>query len=64
MGVKSCTECGAELKLRSERCPLCGAATSPIAVRRPVVSDVEAYQDDVRRLRAQLKRLREDAEAV
>jgi hypothetical protein len=63
MGARRCTECGAELNLRPSECPLCGSDASPKAAR-PLGTDVETYQGDVRRLREQLRKLREDAEAV
>ena len=47
-------------------CPLCGGtsvARRP-AVRRKRAEDVERYQQDVRALREQLRRLRQGAEAV
>ena len=67
MGVKRCSECGAELRLGPARCPLCGA--EPRTTAEPQgpgkVENVDHYQSDVRKLRDQLKRLREeDAEAV
>ncbi len=67
MGVERCSECGAELRLGPARCPLCGA--EPKAKPQPQgpakVENVDHYQSDVRKLRDQLKRLREeDAEAV
>ena len=63
MSPRGCRECGAELTLGPDRCPLCGAETSsPISARD--VPDTETYQTKVRALREQLRRLREDAEAV
>ena len=67
MGVERCSECGAELRLGPARCPLCGA--EPRAKGEPArgstVENVDHYQSDVRKLREQLKKLREeDAKAV
>ena len=61
---KRCGECGCELKLDSDICPLCGAAPTAKRSRpRPVPEpDIDRYQSDVRKLREELKRLR-DAEA-
>jgi predicted RNA-binding Zn-ribbon protein involved in translation (DUF1610 family) len=63
MHSQRCTECGAELRLETARCPLCG--TDP-AERQDARAepDVESYQSSVRRLREQLRQLREQAEAV
>jgi hypothetical protein len=60
---EECSECGAELRLGPAHCPLCGTDNSVRRWARPV-PDVEIYQDKVRTLREQLRRLREDAEAV
>jgi predicted amidophosphoribosyltransferase len=61
-----CSGCGAQLDNDSDRCPLCGAEPRAKVARRaskPV--DVEDYQSDVRKLREQLKKLRDKgAEAV
>ncbi len=66
MHPEKCSECGAELRLRPHRCPLCGSQVSPDSkpkVRKAVT--VDRYQEDVRALREQLKKLREGgAEAV
>ncbi|MDQ4125798.1 MAG: hypothetical protein M3134_09390 [Actinomycetota bacterium] len=63
-GPTHCSECGAELKLRPASCPLCGRET-PFVAREPVAIDLDAYQDNVRRLRDELYRIRrDDAEAV
>ena len=68
MGAKNCAGCGAELRLRSAPCPLCG--TDPDAVKPADWSEsrkqkdaepreVASYQSDLRKLRDELKRLRE-----
>ena len=69
MTVKKCTECGAELRLRSAPCPLCGAEPHVAAPSKKSedhewsapepVADVASYQADIRKLREELKRLRE-----
>ena len=66
MAVKRCSECGAELRLGPARCPLCGSDPSATRNWAPKkADDVDHYQADLRKLRAQLKELREeDAEAV
>ena len=62
---KVCSACGAELRLRPHRCPLCGA---PIGGENPPdetsTKSVENYQEGLRKLRKQLKKLRDEAEAV
>ncbi len=64
MKPEKCSECGAELRLRPASCPLCGADlwTAPEAVERP--ADEETYHSNVRRLREELQRLRDEAQAV
>jgi predicted amidophosphoribosyltransferase len=65
-----CKGCGAELEIGPEHCPLCGAeprttirpAGARPRSREPVA--VDDYQASIRKLRAQLRRLRDDAEAV
>ncbi|MDQ4095007.1 MAG: hypothetical protein M3174_02220 [Actinomycetota bacterium] len=68
MAIKECVECGAELKLRSAPCPLCGTdpeaepkrATWAAPPKKPQpVTNVDDYQSDLRKLRDELKRLRE-----
>ena len=61
MAAKRCAECGAELELRSAPCPLCGteAAQKESKAKPEVVADVATYQSDLRKLREELKRLRE-----
>ena len=67
---KSCSECGAELQAGSALCVLCGTPSQRDkswgdgAKRDPAPSDVDDYQKDLRALRAKLKALRDDAEAV
>jgi predicted amidophosphoribosyltransferase len=68
--VRKCAGCGAELGLGSDTCPLCG--TEARARREPKAPPantdavvVDDYQSDLRRLREQLRRLRDnDARAV
>ena len=61
-----CSGCGAHLESDSDSCPLCGAeprTKGPAKSSKPV--NVDDYQSDVRKLRAQLKKLRDKgAEAV
>jgi hypothetical protein len=64
MRAQRCTECGADLRLEASPCPLCGAEPREHTQEEQTVTDVESYQSSVRRLRAQLRRLRDDAEAV
>lgn len=60
-----CGECGAELRLRPDSCPLCGAAVDEAKSWSAEPADAEAYQSNVRALREQLQKLRNDgAEAV
>ncbi len=66
MGL-GCQECGAQLRLGTDSCPLCGndlkRKTREKAEPAPVAP--EEYHDNVRQLREELKRLRgDDAEAV
>lgn len=59
-----CEECGAQLKLGLDSCPLCGADLSaePSAKKS---ADAETYHSNVRDLREELRKLRShDAEAV
>ena len=64
MGARRCGGCGAEPEFLSEPCPLCGGTAVALRERAPQTLDVAAYQSNVRELREQLRKLREDAEAV
>ena len=70
MAAKNCAECGAELELRSTSCPLCGTQRKEsvkwtVSKKPAEPEDIEGYQSDLRKLRAQLKKIRDDgAEAV
>ena len=61
--IKKCNECGAQLREGVSNCPLCGTAhdapPSPETWAVPVV-EVDSYQSNVRDLREQLKKLRDD----
>ena len=67
MAAKKCAECGAELRLRSAPCPLCGSdptaepAQPDWSARKEADSprEIDSYQSDLRKLREELKRLRE-----
>jgi hypothetical protein len=66
MAGRLCDECGAGLEARATLCPLCGSSAPIVeAVSEPQgASDIDGYQSNVRRLREQLRQLREGAEAV
>jgi hypothetical protein len=59
-----CSGCGVVLKDRPASCPLCGAELTPREQAPPLEVDAEDYQDHVRALRDELKRLRGEPEAV
>ena len=59
-----CSACGAELRLRPHHCPLCGADVSEKRPEPDAETNVERYQEGLRKLRKQLKKLRDEAEAV
>ncbi|HEX2240493.1 MAG TPA: hypothetical protein VHJ82_05060 [Actinomycetota bacterium] len=61
--ARTCSGCGAELRLANDHCPLCGEAIG--ADWSAPAQDVDTYQSNVRQLREQLRALRDDdAEAV
>jgi hypothetical protein len=67
MSDKRCKDCGAQLRLRSTSCPLCGGTDEPDAPKASAktetsVVSVDDYQSDIRKLREELRRLR-DVEA-
>jgi hypothetical protein len=60
-----CEECGAQLKLGLDSCPLCGADLSGGPGGKKKSPDAETYHSNVRELRDELRKLRShDAEAV
>ena len=66
MGAKRCRGCGAQLRLRSTLCPLCGTSEEDAANKfeeadwpDAMVVKTEDYQADMRRLRDELRRLRQ-----
>ncbi|MGH2750891.1 MAG: hypothetical protein ACRDK3_08485 [Actinomycetota bacterium] len=64
---KGCSECGAELEAGPALCPLCGTPSHMDQTwgdRKPEPTGVDDYHKDLRKLRAKLRALRDDAEAV
>jgi hypothetical protein len=55
-----CAECGAGYESGLTRCPLCGADTGRGKAKPKLepTADVDRYQSDLRRLRKQLRKLR------
>lgn len=65
MKASRCKECGSVLRDRPASCPLCGSDLGSAAKAGKTSSDPNEYQDNVRKLREELRRLRDgDAEAV
>ena len=65
MAGNRCAECGVQLKAETERCPLCGCDAAGKQTGDSAPTDIDRYQADLRRLREQLRKLRDgDAEAV
>ena len=62
--IKRCSECGAELRHGPASCPLCGADADAPGTQDPwappPVVEVDSYQSNVRHLREQLMKLRDD----
>lgn len=64
MTKQKCSECGAEFRLGPASCPLCGASREDTPGKE-ASSDPDTYHSNVRQLRDELQRLRDqDAEAV
>ncbi len=60
-----CQECGAQLRLGTASCPLCGTEMKRLPREKAEPQAPDEYHDNVRQLREELKRLRgHDAEAV
>ena len=66
MKPEKCRECGAELRLRPATCPLCGCELKPEdSWAPPGDHDTEdSYHSNVRQLRDELKRLRDEARSA
>jgi uncharacterized Zn finger protein (UPF0148 family) len=62
--VIACSGCGAEVRFGPASCPLCGkfVGNPPPAERkkRDTTKKVEDYHEDLRRLRAELDKLRKE----
>jgi hypothetical protein len=63
MKPEKCRECGAELRLRPATCPLCGCELKPEDSWNAPGNE-EDYHSNVRQLRDELKRLREEAQSA
>jgi transcription initiation factor IIE alpha subunit len=63
MKPEKCSECGAELRLRPASCPLCGADLAEWPAPRSEPNE-DTYQSNVRQLRDELKRLRDEAQTA
>jgi predicted amidophosphoribosyltransferase len=65
MKPEKCSECGAELRLRPASCPLCGADLAAKAIKVAAEApDEDTYHSNVRQLRDELKRLRDEAQTA
>jgi RNA polymerase subunit RPABC4/transcription elongation factor Spt4 len=60
--IKRCAECGAELREGVGSCPLCGTdGDAPVADPwDKALVEIDRYHSNVRQLREQLKKLRDD----
>jgi hypothetical protein len=61
--VTVCSGCGAEVSFGPASCPLCGKFVGnppPAEQRRKATKRVEDYHEDLRRLRAELDKLRKE----
>jgi hypothetical protein len=64
-GVITCDGCGAEVSFGPASCPLCGGFVGnpppPKGVRELPKKKVEDYHEDLRRLREELDKLRQES---
>ncbi len=58
---EKCTECGAGLSAGPASCPLCGAEQKHAVEPGALVTEHGDYQEKVRKLRDELRRLRDGA---